>query len=258
MPNGIHVRPGDVISSDLFNQMLDRIAALEAAVAGGGGGPSTGTVTIDHFESAAGVTINQVAVEGVLAIVGSNLPFPATGMSVSIGNNQFVPLNRFRPTSTSSRLEFTVPDLGNLPAGGSNLFVRVHRGASVAQRLLLFLPAEGPPAPAITSVHPPEQAPGTPSAMGTTLVVEGSNFAPNPTSELIRLTPLGIPGARTYPLPGMGLNIDTAASGPNILRFVIPDMEEITVSDGVVPVRLEVFAPGVEDPAVAEPSFFRS
>ncbi|MDA8018119.1 MAG: hypothetical protein MPN21_11795 [Thermoanaerobaculia bacterium] len=259
MPNGIdHVRPGDVISSDLFNQILDRLAVLEAAMGPGGGGPSPGAIVIDHFESAAGVTISQVAVGGVLAIVGSGFPFPPTGQSVSIGNSQFVPLNAFRPTSTSGRLEFEVPDLGGLPEGGSNLFVRVHRGTVVAQRLFRFLPAQGPPLPEITSVHPPGQPAGTPVAMGTTLVVEGSNFAGDPTDNEIQLTPLGIPGAETYPLPGDQLELDIGASGPNVLRFIVPDMQEITTIAGVVPVRLRVFAPGVADPAVAEPRVFRS
>ena len=243
MSNGdTHVRPGEVISSSLINQILDRLAALEAGQAPGPG--TGGPIVIDHFEP-----LNEVEVGRLLAIVGSGFPFPPTGTSVTIGGFA-VPENAFLGTSTSGRLEFVVPSLGTVPPGGHDLFVRVRNGPAAAQRLYRFLPAvDTTPPPSITGVHPPGQPHQTPVQIGTPCVLTGTNFAANPIDNQITLRPL--PSGQTYPRPSdPPLQIDLAQSGPTQIVFTLPDMVEVTA----VPVRTEVrvVVPPNPTPAISE------
>ncbi len=223
MSNGdTHVRPGEVISSSLINQILDRLAALEAAQSGPATGPS-GPIVIDGFEPAIEVPVGRL-----LAVLGSNLPFPPTANSVTIGGFPVL-LSAFLPTSTTARLEFMVPDLGTVPAEGRDLFVRVRSGAASAQRLFHFLPAVDAVPPAdITHAHAPGQPDSTPIQIGTKVVVEGTHFAANPQDNVIKLTPMGVASPTVYPTAGNPLVFDTAASGPQAIVFDVPDMSEVT------------------------------
>lgn len=254
MSNGdTHVRPGEVISSSLFNQILDRLAALEAGQGSSGPGPGPGgPVVIDRFEPQ-----GEVEVGRLLAIVGTGLPFPPTSTSVTIGGAA-VPPSAYLPTSTSGRLELVVPPLGNVPSGGVDLFVRVRHGAASAQRLYRFLPAvDETPAPTITSVHPPGQAPQTPIQLGTPIVIEGANFEPDPGDNLIAIQPL-TGDAQTYPLSGQPLEIDEEQSGATRLVFDLPDMVEITSGAGARRVQLRINVSGNPTPAIAEFFAFRA
>ncbi len=251
MSNGdTHVRPGEVISSSLINQILDRLAALEAQQPGTpstGGGP----VVIDHFEP-----LSEVEVGRLLAIVGSGFPFPPTDTSVTLGGFG-VPLANYLPTSTSSRLEFTVPELGSVPPEGRDLFVRVRNGPASAQRLYRFLPRiDATPAPTISSVHPPGQPAPTPVQIGQQVVVDGANFEADPNDNVITLRPL-IAGAQTYPLPAAPLVLDVPGSGTTRIVFTVPDMVEITGGMGARRVRLQVNVTTNPTPAVAEFFAFR-
>jgi hypothetical protein len=247
MSNGdTHVRPGEVISSSLINQILDRLAALEAGQ--GTGSPPTGggPVVIDHFEPQ-----DEIEVGRLLAIIGSGLPFPPTGTSVTIGGFA-VPVNAFLETSTSGRLELVVPGLGTVPPEGRDLFVRVRNGPAAAQQLYRFLPAvDTTPPPSITGVHPPGQPNATPVQIGTACVVDGSNFASNASNNQITLQPL--PDGQVYPQPGNPLQIDASQSGPAHIAFTIPDMAEITGPP--VRVRLQVIVPPNPTPAVTDQFF---
>jgi hypothetical protein len=225
MSNGnTHVLPGEVISSSLINQILDRLAALEA----GASGPAPGTggpIVIDQFEPELEVNVGRL-----LAILGSGLPFPPTATSVTIGGFA-VPLTAYLPTSTSARLEFVVPNLGVIPTEGRDLFVRVRSGIASAQRLYHFLPAvDESPVPTITGVHPPGQPDGTPIQIGTPTVVEGTNFAAAAASNQITMVPLGVTNPQTYPRPEAPLVFDTAGSNTTRVTFTMPNITEITTA----------------------------
>jgi hypothetical protein len=225
MSNGdTHVRPGEVISSSLINQILDRLAALEAGAAGpapGNGGP----IVIDGFEPELEVNVGRL-----LAILGSGLPFPPTATSVTIGGFA-VPQLAYLPTSTSARLEFVVPNLGVIPQDGRDLFVRVRNGIASAQRLYHFLPLiDESPAPNITGVHPQGQPEGTPIQIGAQTVVEGTNFAAAAASNQITMVPLGVSNPQTYPRPEAPLVFDTAGSNTSRVVFTMPDIIEITTA----------------------------
>jgi len=247
MSNGdTHVRPGEVISSSLMNQILDRLAALEDAATGPSPGPS-GPIVIDGFEPA-----SEVPVGRLLAVIGSNLPFPVAANSVTIGGFP-VPVSAFLPTSTSARLEFVVPDLGVIPPEGRDLFVRVRSGPASAQQLFHFMPAiDTAPVPTISGTHPPGQPNNTPVQMGEQLVVTGANFASVPANNVITMTPLGIPGAQTYPQPGDPIVIDSGASGPGQIVFTVPDMTEITGP----PRRVQLQIRNGQNPTPAVAEFF--
>jgi hypothetical protein len=253
MSNGdTHVRPGEVISSSLINQILDRLAALEAGQPSPGSPPTGGgPVVIDHFEP-----LGEVEVGRLLAIVGTGFPFPANDTTVTLGGFS-VPAGAYLQTSTSNRLEFAVPDLGSVPPEGRDLFVRVRNGAASAQRLYRFLPRiDATPAPTISAVHPPGQAPPTPVQMGAQVVVDGANFEANPNDNIITLRPL-LTGAQTYPLVSAPLVIDVPGSGTTRIAFTVPDMAEITGGMGARRVRLEVRVTTNPTPATAEFFAFR-
>lgn len=257
MSNGNHVRPGEVISSSLINQILDRLEALEQAVATGPSPqPGAGAIRIDGFDPP-----SEQEVGRVLAILGSNLPFPPDADTVTIGSVA-VPLASLRiGPSNRERLELVVPDLGTLPASGQNLFVRVSQGSSAAQRLYLFRPSSGgPPTPTITCVRPVGQTceDPPPAAMNSVVVIEGSSFAAPPAVNTIQFTPLGeTPPAAPYPREGdPPVTIESASAGE--IRVVVPVMDEIEVTDGARRVRVEVRVPGNEDPGVFEFFAFRT
>jgi hypothetical protein len=257
MSNGNHVRPGEVISSSLINQILDRIEALEqAAATQPPPQPGTGAIRIDGFDPPSAQEVGRV-----LAILGANLPFPPGADTVAIGSVP-VPVASLRlAPSNRERLELVVPDLGQLAAGGENLFVRVRQGSSSAQRLYRFQPSSGGPAtPTITCVRPVgatcEDPP--PNAMNSVIVIEGSGFAVAPAVNTIRFTPLGgTPPAAPYPRAGDPPLTPESASASEI-RVVVPVMDEIEVTDGARRVRVEVSVPGVVDAGSFELFVFRT
>ena len=135
MANGFeNVRPGDVISSDLMNYILDkleeidqRVLSLEAEEA------TAGEVDIADFDPPI-----QVEIGRVLAILGSNFEFPSELNTVTIDNIEVL---EFRPASTSARLEFIVPDVPDVSTGGKNVTINVTNSKGSDERLYRILPA---------------------------------------------------------------------------------------------------------------------
>ncbi len=253
MSNGNHVRPGEVISSSLINQMLDRLDALEQA-GGGQGQTPTGPIVIDGFSPA-----TEQEVGNVLTILGSNLPFPPTGNSVTVGNVPVPAANLRLAPSNRERLEFVVPDIGAIPAAGSNVFIRVYDGFNSAQRLYRILPSSGGPAtPTITAIRPVGGSAGDLVPMGSVAVIEGTNFSANAANNTVTFTPMGfIPAADPYPRPADGpLNVTSTATDE--IRVEVPDMAEITVPLGARRVAVEVSVNGAADPASFEFFTFRT
>lgn len=227
MSNGTgHVRPGEVISSSLINQILDRLQALEQGTGSPPTGPGSGPIVIDRFEPAVEVPVGRP-----LSIFGSNLPFPVVDGSVVIGSTP-VRATEVLPSSTRSRIDLVVPDLGGLPATGESLFVRLQQGSASAQRLLLFLPrVDASPPPTITNIQGVPANPGDPPPgvvqIGGQVQVLGQGFATPASANAISLRVLGVTGAQTYPRPGESLTFDEAASNATRIVFTLPDMDEL-------------------------------
>lgn len=249
MSNGTHVRPGEIISSSLINQILDRLDTLEqAALPSSGPGTVPGPIVLDGFDPAAEQEVGRV-----LAILGSNLPFPPTGSTVTIGDVPVPEANLRLATSNRERLELVVPEMGTLPPEGRNLFVRVYSGPNSAQLLYRILPSSGGvPTPTITGVRPVGGSVETPIPMGEVAVIEGTGFSSDPANNTITFSPLGFtPPANTYPRTGdPALDVQSAAT--NEIRVVVPDMSEITVDVGLRRVRVEIAVLGAPDAGTFE------
>lgn len=254
MSNGNHVRPGEVISSSLINQILDRLDALEQSASVSEPETGGGTIIIDSFLPA-----TEQEVGRVLTILGSNLPFPPHGDTVTIGDFPVPEENLRLATSNRERLELVVPDLGALPAIGRNVFIRIANGSNSSQRLYRILPSSGGAAtPNITAIRPVGGSDGDLIPIGSVAVIEGSNFSADPASNLISFTPMGFdPSAAPYPRAG-GPSLDVQSTSNNEIRVVVPDMSEVTVQLGSVRIRVEILVSGVSDPAPSEFFTFRA
>lgn len=255
MSNGTHVRPGEVISSSLINQILDRLDALEQSIPSStNGNTGEGAIVIDGFDPA-----TEQEVGRVLAILGSNLPFPAGGDTVTIGDVPAPEENLRLAPSNRERLELVVPEMGTLPAEGQNLFVRVSSGSSSAQRLYRILPSSGGvQTPSITAMRPLGGSAGDLIPMGSVAIIEGANFSDDSAANTITFTPLGFsPPADPYPRAS-GPPLDVQGTSNTEIRVVVPDMSEITVGMSTVRVRVEIAVDGAPDPATFEFFTFRA
>lgn len=228
------VRPGEVISSDLINYVLDQLGSLEERVANleEGGGVSD-QVQITGFNPP-----NQVEAGQIMSILGFNFAFPPSNNVVTIGTSTTV--SSFRPDSTSQELKFVVPTSLDVPTGGSNYRIRVSNSRGEDEKLYRILPgveAPGDP-PAITGV---EAADGGPFIfVNQDIRISGQNFAADPEENIITFTISTAGGDVVYPQPGESLNINTGESDTEQIVVTVPDIEEIVSGAGNTPVTLEV------------------
>lgn len=102
------VNPGDLITADLFNQILRDISDLSVRVAqlegstGGGGGGGSGTLTITQVLPSGPVTAGDF-----IRIDGTNFGFSVGAHSVFFGSTRAI---AFGPASSDTRLDVQVPD----------------------------------------------------------------------------------------------------------------------------------------------------
>lgn len=241
-------QPGEVISSELINDIIRRLEDLEQGQ--GGPDPGPGDIILNQFEP-----LIEQAVGAVMAAVGANLPFPPDGNSVRVGDVPVPEENLRIATSNRARLEFVVPDIGAVPDGGVPVFITVRSGRQSAQRLYRILPAAGgPPIPTITRVEqvgwPPGTPPETPIIVGSEIIISGSDFAADEADNTITFTPL-IDGMELDAYPrDVPLNI--VSTDPTAIRLFLPDIEEITAAGGAERLRLRLAVAGAPDPGVFE------
>jgi hypothetical protein len=229
-----HVRAGDVISSDFFNSLLDKVTELEGRITSlehGGGGSSQGM--IDHFDPPAQVQVGQV-----LTMFG-NFDFPPTANTVLVDGN---PVPGFRPGSNNLQLLFLVPSV-SVPAEGRNVTIKITNSRGIDQKSYRLLPAAAStvPAPSITAVVNNSQTPpSTVLQTGRTAQITGNNFAANPADNIIRFRVQAGINTVTYPKPGQPpLTIDVSKTSQTQIVVTVPLIDEITVGS-TGPATLEV------------------
>ena len=228
------VRPGEIISSDLINYILDELQDLEERVAAlETGGTPAEQVQITGFNPS-----NQVEAGQVLSILGTNFAFPPSGNTVTIDSTS---VTSFRPDSTSSELKFVVPTSLVVPTGGKNFKITVTNSKGSDEKLYRILPAvavTGDP-PVITNVAAADG--GLFIRVNEDIRITGQNFASNPLENIITFTISTGPGEEAvYPKSGDTLNIDTGQSSATEIVVTVPDIEEILTGTGNNPVTLEV------------------
>jgi hypothetical protein len=226
-----HVRPGAVISSDFFNQLIDRINELETrlgTVEQGGGGAATSI--IDHFDPPV-----QVAVGQVLTLFGT-FDFPPSANLVSFDG---VPITTFRAGSNNLQLLFLVPPV-TVPPGGRNATIHIATTKGTDDKSYRVLPAvaSNVPAPQIGTVVDVNSG-ATTLITGQAARITGLNFAANPTDNIIKLTVGSGLNKVVYPKQGQTIAINAAQTNATQIVFTVPVIAEIGVLTSA-PVVLEV------------------
>ncbi|MER0169348.1 MAG: hypothetical protein DU489_01795 [Nitrosomonas sp.] len=132
------IKPGDLITSDLINQILADIADLNLRVAQlQSQQPATDTaVSIRNIIPSGNLTVGQE-----IAIEGKNFEFTNGNAYVSFGNKIVF---SFKAGSRDDRLITNVPDLGQLPPEGIQIPLTVSNPTSTDYRMVTVLPAQIP------------------------------------------------------------------------------------------------------------------
>ncbi len=102
------VRPGDVITADLINRIIQKIQELEQKVGTGGGGTTTQVIT--------GVTPPTEQEIGAVLTISGNFDTPLNGNTVTI-DSIVVPVASFLGGSGANSISFLVPSNIVIPTG---------------------------------------------------------------------------------------------------------------------------------------------
>jgi hypothetical protein len=217
MPNGIHaVAPGQVISSDLFNQVLQRLGDLEERVAQIENGASlVNRVYIERFEPPV-----QQETGRVLEIIGRNFLYPPGRNLVRVGATA---ITAFLGSSTTS-LRFNIPELPGVPNNFSvsvandqfGTFSRSYRVVQGTQP-----PGESPSIDPGGVTH--EESGGSTLVVGEPIVITGANFAAEPAQNRITLVPRASGGVSHEVT-----NIDTDRSDESNIFATLPGFSIIS------------------------------
>lgn len=189
MANGeIQVRPGDVISSDLFNYVLRKLEELEARLEGvGSGGDSSLSLQLGHPNP-----LTQQAVGQVLELTSPNATFlfPPGKNEVRVGSEE---ITEFLISTTSS-IRFNIPELAGVPG---NFVISVANEMFGSDSLLYHIiegatpPGDPPTIEDGGIVHEESGAPIL--VVGEGFVINGEHFAATPSENRITLLSL-VPG----------------------------------------------------------------
>ncbi|HYY93241.1 MAG TPA: hypothetical protein VE713_01890 [Pyrinomonadaceae bacterium] len=259
-----HVRPGDIISSDLINQIIDKLKELEQKI-GTGGGTTTGPQVITGSDPE-----SQQAAGQTLTLFG-NFDFPLAQNTVSIDQTP-IATSDFLPGSSSTQLSFHIPT-SLAPVGGTGsrpVTIHVKRAnGQEGQRSYTILPQAQSAVPDPFITPSTAQAPNPvnltdPNAKGMLktkqkALLVGLNLSPNPTLVLkVQTGPSAFiiyPDATANP-PRLAPTIDPANSNNSQIVFTVPDISEFTpgVSGTMI---LEVSIPGAINKATTSASVMR-
>lgn len=233
------VIPGDIISSELMNYLLQKVVEMDQRISDLESKTPSGNVVISSFEP-----VVQQAIGQVLVIHGSGFAFPPDQNVVRVDNVQ---ITAFRPASTSTRLEFLVPAIPNVPPEGRNAVITVQNSGGVVQRMYRIgpsIPVVGNP-PAITAIAGPGGE--TILAPGMVAVVSGANFSTTANENIIRLTAT-LPGGATLAIPRAGESaIALTQATASQIRFTLPAMAELPLNS-IIQMNLQVTV-GAHPPA---------
>lgn len=128
------VRPGDLVTADLMNRVLGRLASVEQRLDDLDGAPSDDRVAITGLLPSGPLRVGQR-----VEVLGRNFQFSAGGHRVFFDG---VRVDAFDRTSSDTRLVLDVPPLRGLPAGGADVVLTVAGGNRVAERTVRVRPRE--------------------------------------------------------------------------------------------------------------------
>jgi hypothetical protein len=243
-----HVRPGDVISADLLNMIIDKLAELEGKIGTGGGG-GTPSQIITGLDPA----IQQAAGQP-LTLIGT-FDFPLNGNTVSIGGIS-IPSANLLPGSDASHLIFNIPVTLLGP-----VTIRVRRASNqqegVREAYLVTPELQGTvPSPTLNadSSGAPNPSLFTDATQvartGQKAKLVGTNLTQ--TASLLLKVQVGQGAFVNYPDAQTGKPaavIDTANTTGQQLVFTVPTITEISAGGFPATVIYEVTVPGAANKA---------
>jgi len=241
------VKPGEVITADVMNYLLDQLNLMDQRVTKleTGGSQVGQTTTILGFDPP-----NQIPAGRVLSIKGANFAFPPTDNAVTIDDT---PISVFRQDSTGSELNFIVPTSITPPPSGKNVTITVRnkvtsQSFSALYRIMPVVQAPGNP-PVITNVVPVD--PNSPLIrIDQPLRITGQNFAATPAENLITFTVKSSTDQDVvYPKQGQTLTIDAIQTNTSQIVVKVPDMAEVPAGVNMTPVTLKIGV-GAQVPAL--------
>lgn len=253
------VRPGDLISADFFNAVIDLVNDLQNRVETlESGAEQSGQVRITAFNpppppAGPGQNLGQV-----LQIFGDNFAWPSQGNTVTIQNfgvssGGLVTITSFRPGSNPKMLEFLIPTtIAGIGAAGTEVTVRVRAGEESGQatyRLFPALPTTGSP----PTMNPLRKLDGSFNlTVGQPAVITGTNLgATVAANQITFIVPIGGTEKR-YPDPAGAdpnqrtpITITSVNTERTRLEFIVPTISEANLNGIDVSVELKVgnFAP---------------
>jgi hypothetical protein len=126
------VLPGDLITAQQMNAMIDAINALEAQISGLSTTQTNQVVITDLVPPSGTVKVNNE-----LQVLGQNFRFLAGGLQVYIDDQRVNVLT----SATDTKLVFNIPGTIVVPQAGRPGVLTVNNGLTTAQRTLSLLPA---------------------------------------------------------------------------------------------------------------------
>jgi hypothetical protein len=227
------VRPGQIISSALFNSLfttlMTRMDDLEGRVddleAGSGGGADP--VAITGFSPPSQAKVNET-----MAILGRGFTFPpsAGGVPTNTVIINGVQITSFLFDSTIERLSFVIPPTLNITTPTS-VTVEVSNELGEAQpRTYTLLPPDPitVPQPTVTQASPlNDPSLANTVIVGQVAVIDGTNFLTDATKLTVTFTvpPAGGGTTHVYPVPQPSI---TAVSDTK-LQAMVPEILEVPI-----------------------------
>jgi hypothetical protein len=132
-----HVRPGDLITAEQMNRLLDEINSLDTRVATLENGAGAGNaVQITSIIPAGGIGM-PIRVNDELQILGLNFGYSKGAQRVYFDNKR---VDEYRVGSSDTRLVVPVPSLPDLPNAGRLVVLRVENGPQFDTQNITVLP----------------------------------------------------------------------------------------------------------------------
>jgi len=205
------VRPGEIISSELMNFVLNKLEELEDKVNSLGG---LDKVRIDQIKPLAGSPV-----DGFVRIEGANFLHPPGDNIVRIAGELVV---EFASPSTSGILTCRVPDTIDISdEEGEDVVVRVENSEyGITEATYTLFPESSQPEIVIDTVL--TETGSATLNMGAPAIITGDNFSTNADSNEIQFEWIGPSGSSTA--EATEKEIISVTPGDMQIRFTVPEI----------------------------------
>ena len=247
------VRPGDVISSDLLNRIINAINEHDAILAGGGGGTGGSTTLITGFSPALEQNVGKN-----LTVFG-NFDFPLATNNLTIDGVPISP-GAFLVGSNNVQIVFKVPSAIVVPpATKKTVTVRITNSQGTGQRDYQLLPeVAGLPDPVILTVRDTGNNSATVRS-GMEARITGQNFVAPANTNVVVFTLNPGPAQKTFNLVVKGGSVINPSPQNSTLLVNMPvltDPDGVALGDSA-PGTLSVTVTGANSPATVSLSIDR-